>query len=40
MFIELLLKGCHRHAIPQNGVATPIKFADSTLKSMGIATPV
>ena len=41
MFIGQLLKGCHREPVTDvTGVAIPIKFADFTLKSMGIATPV
>ena len=40
-FIDLLLKDCHREPVTDvTGVAIPIKFADSALKSMGIATPV
>jgi len=40
-FIDLLLKDCHREPVTDvTGVAIPIKFADSALKSMGIATLV
>ena len=41
-FVDLLLniKRLSSRTSPQAGVAIPIKFADSALKSMGIATPV